>query len=287
MLRQHPIAVDPNLHFTDHFARYGFAIVPGLLTPDFCARAVERIAQIVKNPRPLCEWDSTNTPTLFTPYFEQGNGTDPVFDQLLEQPHLVNAIHQLHGNPALWNHAKNYYLFLKPFEPRGRPGLTPRGHIDFPSQVLPPVYCGFTFQASLVDTEQYSGNITVHPGSHIELQRRIIENPDYKLISGLDDSIPQPPPFEFVAKAGDVLFMSHLIFHSSNASHARNRSPRVAIHAEAFSDYWPGKLDPADGTLSPYLRHLAHNGPVVESIATQRSLREKRWQYVNDLRRQR
>jgi len=285
MLRSHPIAIDPDLHFTEHFARYGFAIVPGLITPDYCARALERIASLIGNRRPLCEWDTSNTPTLFTPYFEDAGLTDDVFEKLLDEPHLASAIHQLFGNPALWNHARNYYLFLRAFEPRGRRVLTPRGHIDFPSQPLPPIYRGFTFQAALADSEPFSGNITVHPRSQIALQKRILSDPRYECRSGLDDEVELEPPFEFVARQGDVLFINHLLFHSSNPSHAANRSPRVVIHAEAFSDYWPGTIDASDAALSPWLRSLAHNGDVVESLATQHSLREKRREYVMGLKK--
>lgn len=277
--------LDFSLPWPDFYARYGFAVLPGLVDRAFCDEALARVREIVRCDKPLNQWATPEVPTLYRGYFEHAGTIDPVFEKLFHQPRLVAAIETLFGGPGHWNRERNYYLFLRPFEPKAAAGLSPQGHIDFGNQPIPLLYRGFTFQVSLVDTEPFSGNITIFPGTHAAVQKYLLEHPGEQFPSGLKDLGPTPAPYEFVARPGDVLFMHHLVFHSGNASHAAGRSPRVAIHAEAFRDAWLHELDPARGNLSPWERSLAHNGPVrtTDDIeAVNMGLRRK---YLADMRK--
>ncbi|MCX5660187.1 MAG: phytanoyl-CoA dioxygenase family protein [Planctomycetota bacterium] len=280
-------AVDPSLPWPEHYARYGFAVVPGLIDQTFCDAALARVREMVgvASDLPLNEWAVPEVATLYRPFFEGAGTADPVFDELLRQPRLRDAIETLFGGPGHWNEERNYYLFLRPFEPKSKPGLSPTGHIDFGNQPIPILYRGFTFQASLVDTEPFSGNITIFPGTHATVQKHVIDHPGEEFTSGMKDLGPGPEPFEFVARAGDVLFMHHLVFHSGNASHAEGRSPRVAIHAEAFRDAWLNEVDPARPGLSPWERSLALNGPVRTADDIEAKNMALRRKYVDDLRK--
>lgn len=278
----------------DFYIDNGFAMVRGLVDRSYCDEALARVRRLVDNDLPLNEWSSDNTPVLHHPYFEGGTATDPVFDRLLEQPKLVAAIDRMFRRgdrcdaqtPAAerWDRKKNYYLFLKPHNPKGRAVLAPTGHIDFPTQPLPALYRGFTFQVLLAGNEPFSGNLTLHPGTHALVQKAIVHEPGVQFKSGLTEAIKQPPPVEFVGEAGDVCFMHHLVFHSGNDSFGANRLPRIAIHAEAFREAWLKRVDPADPHLSPWERSIAHNGVVEPTHETEAYNTAKRREYVDTLR---
>ncbi|MCE9589811.1 MAG: phytanoyl-CoA dioxygenase family protein [Planctomycetes bacterium] len=278
-----PIAVEPDIHWTEHFARYGFAVVPGLLDREFCGECIRHIAALIGHNLPASQWTNDNTPVLHHPFFEGGNAPEPVLERVFEQPRLRAAIEILYGGPGHWDGMKNYYLFLKPHNPKGRATLTKQGHIDFGNQRVPPLYRGFTFQALLHDNEPLSGNLTLHPGSHRTVQKVVMAEPEHQFKSGLYEGV-QPPPFEFVGRAGDVCFMHHIVLHSGNDSYSQNRLPRVALHGEAFRTNWLREIDPAKPNLSPWERSLAHNGPYREPPAVEEEQMIKRQKYVEDLK---
>lgn len=280
-----PIAVEPDIHWTEHFARYGFAVVPGLIDRLFCEECVEHFIASIGHGLPPTQWTEENTPVLHHPFFEGGNPPNPVFERIFQQPRLREAIEELYGGPGHWDEMKNYYLFEKSYSPRAHPALTQQGHIDFGGQRVPPLYRGFTFQALLHDTEPFSGNLTLHPGTHKIIQKTVMENTSHQFKSGLYEG-PQPPPFEFVGRAGDVCFMHHIVLHSGNGSHSPNRLPRIAIHGEAFRQNWLREIDPAKPNLSPWERSLAHNGPYRELREIEDEQMVKRREYVEGVKNQ-
>lgn len=278
-----PTAVEPDIHWAEHFSRYGFAIVPGLLGKEYCRDAVHHFTESIGHDLPPTQWTEENTPVLHHPFFEGGNAPNPVFERVFDQPLLREAIEELYGGPGQWDELKNYYLFAKPYGPRARAGLTSQGHIDFGGQRVPALYRGFTFQALLHDNEPMSGNLTLHPATHKTIQKIVMDNPEHQFKSGLYEG-PQPPPFEFVGRAGDVCFMHHIVLHSGNGSHSANRLPRIAIHGEAFREQWLREIDPSKPNLSPWERSLAHNGPHTAVRAIEDEQMEKRRKYVDDLK---
>lgn len=278
---------DETAPWTEHYVEHGFAFVRGLLDASFCQQALERVREIVGCRLPLDEWNTGNVPTLYRPFFQDAGTNDPVLDRLFDQPRLRAAIESLFGGPGHWNEDRNYYLFLRTYNPGGTAALTPTGHIDFGSQPIPALYRGFTFQALLADNEPFSGNLTLHPGTHKLVQRVVIDDPARQFPSGLCDAIPQPPPVEFVGRAGDVCFMHHLIFHSGNDSHAARRSPRVALHAEAFRNEFLRELTPDNMRAGPWVRSIAHNGPCRPPLELEFEHHRRRNGYIADLRKAR
>ena len=272
-----------DMHWTEHYVRYGFAILKGLVDREFCDEALQRVQQIVKNDLPLNEWTTANTPVLYHPFIDGYTPPEPVLDRLFDQPRLVAAINEMFGSTGQWNRARNYYLFLKPYDPDAEAKLSPRGHIDFPNQLVPILYHGLVFQVSLVDSEPFSGNITFFPGTHRLVQKALIDNPDLQEVSMPDISLPEP--VEFVAEAGDVAFYHHLMIHEGNPSHAAGRTPRVALTGEAFGDQFLTKVDPARNDLSPWERSLALNGYYEETrTEIESALYAKRREYFDSLR---
>ncbi len=278
-------SVEPAIDWTEHFARYGFAVIAGLVDREFCDAALARARDITGNNQPLKDWTTQDTAVLHDPHFEGGTERDGVFDRLFEQPRLRAAIETLYGGPGHWNEQRNYYLFVKPYNPNAEPKLLPRGHIDFPDQGIPPLYRGFTFQVLLADAQPFSGNLTVHPATHKLVQKVVLDDSQVRSPGPVIDAIPQPPPFEFIGRAGDVCFVHHLIFHSGNESHAAGRTPRIALHAEAFRDEWLTEVDPSNPDLSPWQRSLALNGPVRTTRDLEHVNMSKRREYVEDLRK--
>jgi hypothetical protein len=275
---------EPGLSWTDHYVRHGFAVAPGLVGRDFCAAAVDRVKEIIGATNAPNEWTTGTHPVLYSPFFEGGNAPDPIFERLFEEPLLREAIEEMYGGAGHWDERKNYYLFLRPFNPESRRVLAPRGHIDFPGQGVPVLYRGFTFQVLLADNEAFGGNLTLYPGTHRVVQKALLDDPALPFPNGTAD-LPSPPPVEFVGKAGDACFMHHLVFHSGNENAAAHRSPRIAIHAEAFREAWLTGVDPGDPALSPWERSLALNGTVTTTPEIERENMRKRREYVEGLRK--
>lgn len=275
--------MDTSLHYTDHFVEHGFAVIKGLVDRDLCAAALKRVGEIIENPLPPNEWTLHNAKELYKPFVEGFTPPDPVLDQISEHPRLMAVIDEMFGELG-WNRKRNYYLFLKAYNPDGPAMLQPRGHIDFPNQPIPLLYRGFVLQVSLIDSEPFSGNITHFPGTHKTVQKFFMDHPDMQMSATVPD-IPIPEPVEFVAEAGDVVMWHHLVLHEGNPSHAANRTPRVALTMEAFRDEFLRKVDPADPNLSPWERSLAHNGYYEETRdEIERNLMAKRDEYFESLR---
>lgn len=270
-----------DLDWREHFVRYGFALRRGLVGSDYCARALARAREIVDHvDLPLDQWTSANTPTLHTPYYEGAGPREPALDAVYDEPGVCESIAALFGSDEAWDRQRNYYLFVKGYEAKARQALAPRGHIDFASPPAPPLYRGFAFQVALTDTEPFGGNLTVHPGSHLTIQKALIDGHD---VASSPD-LPQEAPWEFVAQAGDVLFTHHLLAHSGNACHGAKHLPRVTLFCEAFSHAWVQHIDDEVAKQGPWFRSLAQNGPCENDPLNERRLEELRRKYVRDLR---
>jgi hypothetical protein len=65
----------------------------------------------------------------------------------------------------------------------------------------------------------------VWPGTHRVVQKELIANPETQQPSPFCDDLIKSltKPYEFVAEAGDVLFMHHLVLHEGNKGHSANR----------------------------------------------------------------
>ena len=278
-------SLEPELSWTDHYVKYGFAISRGLVDRAFCDEALQEIERLVDNKIPVEEWTTENTPIWHKPFYQGANSPNPVLDKLFEQPRLVAAIDELFGGSEQWNRERNYYIFLRPYNPDAEAKIAPRGHIDFPSQFVPALYRGFTFQVALQDTEPFSGNLSLYPGTHKVVQKAVIDNPQLEWTSGQAD-LPSTEPFEFVARAGDVVWMHHLVFHSGNVSHSANHVSRIGLHGEAFRDEWLQSIDPDETNLSPWQQSLAHNGAFRTDAELEKRSRERRADFLEKLKQE-
>ena len=185
-----------------------------------------------------------------------------MFEKVYDQPGMRAAIDELFGSSEGWDGLRNYYLFVKPYEPDGEPVLETTGHVDFGGKLVPILYRGFKFMVSLVETEPFSGNFSVFPGSHTTALETMMKDPDLVSQSGAFEQVRRPhEPYEFIAGPGDVIFFHHLVFHAGNPSHSANRRPRVALTGEAYGARWLTEIDPEAPNLSPWERSLAVAGP--------------------------
>jgi len=246
---------EPNLPWTDHYVKYGFAVLKGLVSREFIAEALEEVKRLVGNGLPLEQWTTSNVPK--NAYAMEGGGGSPVFRRVYDEAKLRAAIDEMFGSPDEFNNDRRFQLFLKPYDPNAKPGLTRKGHIDFVNSPVPTFGSGFMFQVSLVDKEPFGGNITIWPGTHKLVQRCVMNDPDWQYPKNWAD-IPESEPFEFVPKAGDVLFFHHLVAHEGNP--CCTRMPRVSLHCQALRDEWRDEIDPGEPNLSPWARSLALNG---------------------------
>src|SRR2546426_506778 len=140
---------EPNLYWTDHYVKYGVAVLHGMLDKNYIAEALDEVKRLVGTKLPLEEWNSSNIP-------------------------------------------KTSYAI-------------PRG------------------------------NNTIWQGTHKLVQKHVMDDPDWQYPKNWSD-IPEAEPFEFVPKAGDVMFFHHLVAHEGNP--CCTRMPRISLHCQGLRDEW-------------------------------------------------
>lgn len=243
--------IDTSLHWTDHFAKHGFAVVKNILEPSFIQEALGEVKRLVNNGLPLDEWTCDNTPKLGTQEHNE------IFRKVYDQPKLRSAVDQMFGSPHCYTDERKFQLFFKPRDPAAKPELLKAGHIDFVDVPVPIFGNGFMVQVSLVDKQPFGGNITIWPGTHKVVQKRLMEDPTWRFPKNWDN-ISRGEPFEFVAGAGDALFFSHLVAHEGNP--CATPRPRISLHCQMLCKEWLTEIK-KDQDLSPWERSLAQNGP--------------------------
>lgn len=258
--------IDTSLHYADHFVEHGFCVIRNALTPEFCRRGIEEFQKALGTTLPPSQW---TTRTLNCPHSEGRIGgltqLQPFVLTLYDQPGIRAIIDTMLG-PGEWSGQRSAHPFLCVYHEENKQRVAEWGHVDFLRVRIPIIGNAFVLQASLVDTEPFSGNITIYPGWHKRLQKLLLEEPNFWYADDGPEQerwrrvMPRTVPYEFVAKAGDVLLMHHLVGHAGNANAAANRSPRVAIHSQVIAKTWPSEIDASRKDLSPYLRSLSHNG---------------------------
>lgn len=251
-----PWAIEPELHWTEHFIKYGFAVLEKAVEPDFIEAALDEVRRLVGSDLPLEEWRQDNLAALEGIRLA-GALNNPVFTEVYNQPRLRAALDEMFA-PEQLSDESYAQLFLTPYNPQAQPALSASGHIDYVNCPIPVLGRGFAFQVSLVDKEPFGGNICVWPGTHRIVQQAVMNNPDWRYPDNWDD-IPQGEPFEFVGEAGDAFFFHHLIAHSGNVN--ATPMPRISLHCQAWQEEWPTYLDPAAPNLSPWERSLVPYGP--------------------------
>jgi hypothetical protein len=246
--------------------KYGVAVVRNLVDKAFCDEALNEIRRVLDEDQPLNEWTVDKPGVHFLPFYEDlGRAnfeSNAVLEKIFDQPRLRAAFEKLHGGPGKWDGVRNYTVMVKPYDPNAKAEIGDTFHEDFGTPPPAILYRGFNAYLLVADTEPFSGNFMCKPGSHIIAQRKLIEtpeadgnDPDFRdaVLDGL-------PTYEFVGKAGDVLFWHHLLYHDGNRSHSENRLPRVAVVGEVYREKWLTEIDADRTDLSPWERSLAQNG---------------------------
>jgi len=256
-----PYELDTSLHWTDHFVKYGFAVLRNQVSPEFIERALARIREQVEGGArdlPFDQWTVDNAK------FVGEVPCDPILDAVYDEPNIRHIIATMYGTsevgtPTGWSGKPAYRVFLTPFDPNYKPKPLWGGHIDFGGNMIPAFGDAFVIQVALHDTEPFGGNITVVPGSHKLVQQRAIENPLTQYPYDFED-YPFTEPHEFVAKAGDVFLMQHLSFHTGNSCGGATRKPRIALHTQVQRGSFLTLADPADPNNCPWVESFTLNG---------------------------
>jgi len=248
--------VRKNMHWTDHYVEYGFAVVKNVVGSEFINPAMSEIRRQLKNDLPLNQWNKNNTPNRIN-----DSGTNPVLAQVYDQPGIQEIFKTMFGHTDQWDHTRGFQLFISPFDPDARQIVSDTGHLDFVRTPIPIFGSGFMFQVSLVKSEPFSGNLSIYPGSHKPIQAALTKNPDLfypdapEIVQHLTGE-----PYEFVADPGDVCIFHHLVGHGGNVSHASGKSPRITLHCQGNCENWLHEIDPAAKGMSPWRRSLAFTG---------------------------
>ncbi len=280
--------IDESLDWSDHYVQYGFVVRRGLLDRAYCDEALAEIRRVVDDDRPLTEWTGEKPGVHYKPFYDDPGRTgltqkNEVLGRIYDQPGMRAAIDEMFGGPGVWDGLRNYYMFIKPYEPDAKPELDTVGHIDFGGKPVPILYRGFKFMASLVETERFSGNFSVFPASHKSALEVLVDDPDVTTPGEFPQMKRTNEPFEFVAEPGDVMFFHHLIFHAGNPSHSANRKPRVSLAGEAYRARWLTEIDPSEPDLSPWQRSLAVAGAYRVQRDEARREREDRDKYIKEI----
>ncbi|MCC7192876.1 MAG: hypothetical protein IT444_08860 [Phycisphaeraceae bacterium] len=251
-------AVDQSMHWADHYVEYGFAVIKGVVGPEFIDPALAEVCRLLDHENlPLKQWTKENTPTRSPVPISEFKVCNAIYDQ----PGIRRIIDTMFGSPDQWNGQRAWQLFVTPYDTDTKAELSKGGHIDFVETPIPTFGSGFMFQVSLVKSEPFSGNITILPGTHKLVQMELAKHPEIFFPSNpFFNNIFDVEPFEFVAEPGDVLLFHHLVGHSGNNNHATNRSPRITLHCQGLRKEWMKEIDPSAKGLSPWQRSLAFTG---------------------------
>lgn len=280
--------IDASLHWTDHFVEYGFAILRGLVSRDYCERAVAEMHRIVDDPRPLTEWTSDQPGNRYNiPYYEDPGrcGTverSPVLEQVFDDPDFLAMIDTMFGGPDVFDGVRNLIVMLRCYDPEGKPDAGSI-HMDYQSQPAPILARGFAAQVALSGTAPSGGNTLVWPGTHKQVQKALIDFPDRQFPDLYSEITLDMEPVEFVAEPGDVLLMHPIAVHSASLNQAPGRKPRIAIFTECYRSKWFTEIDPATPNLSPYERSIGLNGYYKDTRDNASSCRQSRIEFIEKL----
>jgi hypothetical protein len=261
--------IDKSLHWSDHYVEYGFCVIKGAIDKEFCRRGIEEFKKALGTDLPPQQWTTESLQCEHSRgRLTRSIDIQPFIQSVYDEPGLRSAIDTMLGSPDQWSGERACHPFVCLFDPANEPVLPEWGHVDFVEVRIPILGNGFAMQVSLIDTEPFSGNITIYPGYHKVVQEKLLQEPGYWFGNEKHQQeawrrlVPHVEPYEFVAEAGDVLFFHHLVGHAGNLNAAANHTPRVAIHGQVLRKEWLNAIDPAQPNLSPFERSLALNGPI-------------------------
>ena len=265
--------IDDSMHWTDHYVEYGFAVVPQTVGAPWLEKARAEVARLVGSDSPPHEWSVATVPHRKSAFVhETFDGANMTFlPTLYDEPGVRSVLDTMFGSPARWSGDRLFGLFVSMFDPDAGP--PPGPHLDFANSPIPILGSGFMFQLSLVDTEPGSGNLLVYPGTHKGVIKALIENPDLQYPQNLQDLL-EEEPYEFVAKAGDMILFHHLVGHGSSYNRTKGIPPRMVLHGQGTRDKWLTEVDAARPDLSPWERSLAVAGSYQDTRGEEKIMRD-------------
>ena len=205
-----------------------------------------QVARLMGETRSPHAWDADRPGLRYDVHYHH---EVPELDALIDQPKLHEALSALFGELGFDfgptepsdPHRRHMALWVNPFDPDAEPGLNGFGHVDSGDPRR-----GIAIHLALGATRPYGGNTTYIPGSHRVMHRWLDQHPDPSFPGGVYPEVAREmPPWEFIAQPGDLVLTHHLVFHSANASCADDRSPRLAIRQEVFSNRPPALDGPS------------------------------------------
>jgi len=281
--------IDGSLDWTDHFVEYGFAIVRGLVSRDYCERAVREVQRLLDDPRPINKY-TVDAPGNHTniPYFEDPGRCgsvqrSSVLEEVYDDPGFLAAIDKMFGGPGVFDGVRNINLMASCYDPNAKAELSTQAHMDYESQPGPILSRGFPAQVALTKTEPFGGNTTVWPRTHNLVQKALIDYPDRVFPDLYSEVELDMEPVEFVAEPGDVFFMHPIAMHSGNPNHCPSRNPRIALFTECYRSTWFTEIDPAKPNLSPYEHSMALNGYYKDTRDNAWFCRQRRVEFITRL----
>lgn len=217
----------------DHFERYGFVVLPGVLSPAEVeevrqdARLLERRTldgEIAAHMRDMVlppGTDAQGRPRLHRlPYFTQFCERSR---QLVDRHHLDRIGSDLLG-PSAWRLEDTFHGAIWQVKRGGRSSYSSIDwHLDFPEThpLAPVVNVG----VYLNDSHGDNGSLMVVPGSHRYPPTRI-----------------EPEPVAISAESGDVVCHAHNLVHASGP--IRDGSERATLYLYYVSGPHPGRWIP-------------------------------------------
>lgn len=251
--------IDHSLHWTEHYVEHGFAVVEKAVEPQWIELAMREVARLLNTDLPPHAWSVDTISVLrnhiLRLHFDAQHMS--VLPGAFDQPGVRAVFDTMFGARNKQSDDRVFRLFVTTFNADAKP--RPVAHLDFVSCPIPVLGSGFVFQLSLVDSEANGGNMLVYPGTHKRVLKALIENPELRYPRDLQPLL-DVEPYEFVARAGDMLLVHHLVGHSSSFNRAAHHAPRVVIHGQAARDEWLTEIDAAMPGLSPWERSLAVAG---------------------------
>lgn len=230
----------------EQFIRDGYVVVSGLIPDDIVAATRDGICREIgisvtdaatwpADPRALGMDCVERTEPCRTAAMDDA-ATELVGDLLL-RGQCISSVLDRQGRPPYVKGFIPVLAFPRPGEKRFAAESHNSGyHVDgihfvslWPDKIL------LVALAYLTDTEPYGGATVVLPGSHRQIfhywaGRGELPAPE----NILGEGIPFAPPITVAGKAGDVIFMHHLMVHSGSPNH--DDHVRVAINANFTSD---------------------------------------------------
>jgi ectoine hydroxylase-related dioxygenase (phytanoyl-CoA dioxygenase family) len=233
---------DERTELVDHYRRYGFVILRGLINDDLmermegeCVRAQTQVVagELAERYGSTVFLDDAAKAERFANYVEYVNELSPAVVEAATHPELVAIITDLLGPECWFNDASRFGVVYQDSRPGKESGYTRIGwHSDWQAAPNLDIWPSTAFTFHLDATSPANGFLRVVPGSHLWATPAPYRNINHVPVP--EGSRPaggyteQPPPFEMplgfekvpgevgiYAERGDVILHDAYLWHSA------------------------------------------------------------------------